>query len=84
MKKTDNRVKLSPEQKQEIITKVKNGATMYRTAKDYGVSAVCVYYLLNPEKQEENAKKANRSTPEYMEANRNRVKAFKERKKQTK
>jgi len=72
----DKRKKLSPEQKAEIVRLFQEGKKQAELSRLYNVSQVMIYYVINPEKQLENAKKADRSTEEYKEKNRLRVKAF--------
>jgi transposase-like protein len=52
----DNRVKVLEEQKKAILDRVNTTGKIRQTAREFGVSPMTVYYIVNPDKQKENQK----------------------------
>jgi len=81
---SDKRVKLTPEQKEEIAKKyAEGGISKYRLAKDYGVSNRTIDFIVNPEKLKENREAAEKRggwRQYYTEENKAKRNAYKRNK----
>ena len=66
-RKYDRRIKLSDDDKEEIVALYKLGATSYnKLAREFGVSKRTIYWIVNPEKLEENKRlRAERGGSKY-------------------